>query len=292
VGILYPQNAKFGDNDAVKEKIEEEPEAIPEEGDGEEESSSRYTMYKDDAFDDDVNMAQQNKPSSMGFTFFINGNISSLKINVKYAKYSVADDKDIVVPCPYDDLYIPDCLSGYVAFDKENKTLKKLQPIKWNELNDLFEHNAIEDLELLNTIANLNKIFQSKRAYRRCPFNEDFVLNFENNIAMVDLQNTKGYITAVKHRITDSVYSITVMLVNSEKIGRGHIFQPQIRVKSTENESTPTNSIQFKSYSNLTIIIIIFLLLRHLMMRKNLLIYYIVKSSFMARDTVFPLIGI
>lgn len=236
VGILYPQNVKFGDNDAVKEEKDDKEQEETESGSEDtEESGKHYTMHKDDAFDDDVNMAQQNKPSSMGFTFFIKGNIDSIKINVAYAKYVVADDRDIVVPYPYDDLYIPDCLSGYVAFDKENKTLKKLQPIKWGELNDLFEHNAIEDPELLNTIANFNKVFQSKRAYRRCPFNENITLNFAGNRAQVELKNAKGYVTAVKHNVINRIYSVTIMLVNDEKIGRGHIFQPQIKVKSTEN---------------------------------------------------------
>lgn len=246
VGILYPQNVKFGDNDAVKEDNgEEELEKTNEENAVEDENESRYKMHKDDAFDDDVNMAQQNKPSSMGLTFFIGGDIASLKINVSYAKYLVAEDNDIIVPCPYDDLFIPDCLSAYVAFDKEKKTLKKLQPIKWNDLNDLFEHNAIEDAELLNTIANLNKVFQSKRAYRRRPFSEEITLNFSENKAEKALENAKGYVTAVKHQVINDVYSITIMMVNGETIGRGHIFQPQIKVCSAENDG-----MLFVNYNN------------------------------------------
>ena len=248
VGILYPQNVKFGDNDEVKkeEVTKEEAEAGAAEEKGDEEAKrEQYTMHKDDAFDDEINMAQQNKPSSIGLTFFIDGDRDDVKINVQYAKYVVADDKDIIVPCPYDDLYIPDCLSAYIAFDKENRTIRKLQPIRWNDLNDIFEHNAIEDLDLLNTIANLNKIFQSKHAYRRCPFSEDIVLSFEGKIAKVDLQNAKGYVTAVKHHVAESVYSITVMLVNAETIGKGHIFQPQIKIDSGKNDG-----LCFVNYNN------------------------------------------
>ena len=80
VGILYPQNVKFGDNDAVKEENAAEPDedVAPEETtEGEESTRDHHTMYKDDAFDDDVNMAQQNKPSSMGLTFFVEGDPES-----------------------------------------------------------------------------------------------------------------------------------------------------------------------------------------------------------------------
>ena len=242
VGILYPQNVKFGDNDAVKEGDAEEPDedtvedtAVEENADIEQNLHGQYTMFKDDAFDDDVNMAQQNKPSSMGLTFFVDGDKERLKIQVGYAKYVIADDKEIVVPVPFDDLYIPDCLSRYISFDKETKTIQKLQPIKWKELNDLFEHNAIEDADLLRVIANLNKIFQSKHSYRRHPFNELLELTFENNSAKAELVNTKGYVTAVKHRVADNIYSVTVMLVNSETIGMGHLFQPKIKIDSAEN---------------------------------------------------------
>ena len=250
VGILYPQNVKFGDNDAVKEENAAEPDedVAPEEtAEGEESTRDRHTMYKDDAFDDDVNMAQQNKPSSMGLTFFVEGDPESINIEVDYAKYVVADDKEIIIPVPFDELYIPDCLGSYISFDKETRTIRKLQPIKWNELNDLFEHNAIEDANLLNIIANLNKIFQSKHAYRRCPCNEPLELDFENNLAKANLTKVKGYVTAVKHRVADNIYSITVMLVNSEKIGNGHIFQPNIKIESAEN-----SGLHFAEYSRFT----------------------------------------
>ena len=247
VGILYPQNVKFGDNDNLKEELskEEADAEATEETVTDEEKHEQYTMHKDDAFDDDVNMAQQNKPSSIGLTFFVAGDIDNLKINVKYAKYKVADDKDIIIPYPYDDIYIPDCLSSYIAFDKESKTIKKLQSVRWAEINDIFEQNAIEDIDLLNILANLNKIFQSRHAYRRCPFGEDIVLAFDGNMAKAELDNAKGYVTAVKHHLIDNIYSITIMLVNAEKIGRGHLFQPQIKIESKEN-----GALRFVSYGN------------------------------------------
>ncbi len=236
VGILYPKEQKFGDNDAVSEDEnagEPEDDVVLEEEASEGENTRRSPMYKDDSFDDEVNLAQQNKPSSMGLTFFISKDIASVKISVDYAKYVIANDKEIEIPFPYDDLYIPDCLTPYISFNKDTKTIKKLQPIKAKELDDLIEANRLDDcIELKWVIVNLNQVFRSKKAYRRQPFSEEIVLNFEGNLAKMPLANAKGYITAVKHRAIGNVYSITVMMVNDEVIGRGHIFQPKITVDS------------------------------------------------------------
>ncbi|MDE6758428.1 MAG: helicase [Clostridia bacterium] len=248
VGILYPQNVKFGDNDSVNEESNEiEDEELIEEGSDNEEKREQFKMFKDDAFDDDVNMAQQNKPSSMGFTFFSANDINKLKINVQYARYVVADDNNIVVPYPYDDLYVPECLNNYIAFDKEKKVIKKLQSIKRVDLENIFERYSIEDPDLLKIITNLNGIFRSKRSYRRCPYSEDIMLDFSDNRADVNLKNTKGYVTAVKHIVTGSIYSITIMLVNADKDSKGHIFQPRISVNCVDN-----NGLRFVNYKNIT----------------------------------------
>lgn len=254
VGILYPQNIRFGDNDAVKEDSDStETEESVNETLAEEECISQYKMHKDDAFDDEVNMAQQNKPSSMGFTLFTNSNLEVLNINVQYAKYVIANDDDIVIPYPNGNLFIPDCLRPYIEFDKENKTITKLQPIKWNNLQDIFEHNAIEDPELLDIIANLNKIFKSKHSYRRCPFSESITLNFSGNKAYVALENVKGSITAVKHQVTDGVYSITIMFVNDERsFNSGHIFQPKINVSSSDNAEL--HFVNYNNFANISLL--------------------------------------
>lgn len=234
VGILYPKDHKFGDNESLSENkdLEDEDNVNEDDVSEEEKSTGRYTMHKDDSFDEEVNLAQQNKPSSMGLTFFISGDIKELEIKVSYAKYVVAEDKDIVVPYPYGDLFVPDCLAPYIYYDSEKKVIKKLQAIGWNDLNELFERNAIEDLDLLNTIANLNKILKSRKVYRRCPYAENIQLRFKENIAKELLQNAQGYITAVKHHVVNDVYSITIMMVNDASIGKGHIFQPKISVES------------------------------------------------------------
>lgn len=247
VGILYPQNQKFGHNEYANDSSEgpEEDEVIVDKKQDETDGEKTFAMYKDDSFDDEVNLAQQNKPSSMGLTFFVSGDLESLNVTVKYAIYKPAQNVDVVIPYPGDSLFIPECLSPYISFDEKTKTIKKLQSIKWGELNDIFEHNGIEDSDLLDLIANINRLFSSGKAYRRYPYEENICLTFDGTMARTELHDVKGYVTAVKHKVTDGVYSITIMLVNDEKIGSGHIYQPQIIVESKNlsgNSFVPYNN--------------------------------------------------
>ena len=260
VGILYPQNQKFGHNEYAgdSQQTSEDPD-MPDSDDAQDETDGRksFSVYKEDSFDDEVNLAQQNKPSSMGLSFFVSGDLSSFAVSVQYAKYAPVKDGDIVIPYPGDLLNIPDCLTPYISFDEKTKTIKKLQSIKWRELNDLFEQNAIEDAELLHLIGNLNGVFKAGKTYRRCPFDENICLQFDGNMAKTEVVNAKAYVTAVKHKISDGIYGITVMLVNNESIGTGYIFQPKIIIESAALEgkkfvpysSIPTGNISEEELS-------------------------------------------
>lgn len=239
VGILYPKDDKFGDNDEVSEAVsreDTEDENFDEESDAEKETeiiSSTGSMYKDDSCDEEVNLAQQNKPSSVGLTFFVSGDIKSMYVSVDYAIYNLAADNEIEVPYFGDTLNIPDCLSTYISFDEKSQTIKKLRSINYRDLSDLFEHNAIENPELFTATANLNKIFKTRKSYRRFPYKEKLKLDFDGNKSKCELKNTGGYVTAVKRKITEKIYGITVMLVNEDRDGKKkHIFQPVISIQS------------------------------------------------------------
>lgn len=247
VGILYPQNQKFGYNDyeSNTQPVDDDVNTADDETQDETEGKKTFSVFKEDSFDDEVNLAQQNKPSSMGLSFFIYGDMLTFEVLVMYAKYAPAKEGDIEIPYSGKELTIPTCLTPYISFNEKNKTIKKLQSIKWNDLNDLFEQNAIEDAELLHLIGNLNTVFKSGRAYRRSPYEEKVCLRFDGNMAKTELVNAKAYVTAVKHKVSDGVYGITIMLVNNETIGAGYIFQPKIIVKSEDlagNKFVPYNN--------------------------------------------------
>lgn len=106
-------------------------------------------------------------------------------------------------------------------------------------------------------IGNLNGVFKAGKTYRRCPFDENICLQFDGNMAKTEVANAKAYVTAVKHKISDGIYGITVMLVNNESIGTGYIFQPKIIIESAALEgkkfvpysSIPTGNISEEELS-------------------------------------------
>lgn len=247
VGILYTQQSRYSVSE-IEIKAGDSTEVDDDDVGSEEEYSDvgchASKMYKDDAFDEEVNLAQQNKPSSMGLTFFIDTDIEKLALSVDYAKYAAVKDEEVEIPFNAEELYIPDVLSQYIEYDKEKKVLRKKSSIKYRDLQDLFELNAIENPELFDVIRNLNQVFRKGRAYRRNPYSECITLTFDGTKAECSLEHTKGSVTAVKHNM--GVYtSITIMLVNDEKDKKyDYIYQPKITVKSDDN------SFHFVSYNH------------------------------------------
>lgn len=259
VGILYPQETKYdiSESDAEeKEEIAEEEIEVDETISDEvefplEKIQKKYYVNdsetEDNEYDDDINKAQQNKPSSMGLTFFLRGKVTEVIVRVDYAKYRLAKDDEIIIPCPIDSLYVPECLSPYIKFDSEKKTVQKLNSIKWKDLDDVFEHNAVEDPVLLDILRNLNQVYRNKKAHRREPHKEFIRLEFSNkNFAKANLEKTKGYLTAVKHIVKNDITGVTVMLVNADTIKQGHIFQPRLTL-----ESSSLSDCEFVSYNHL-----------------------------------------
>lgn len=248
VGILYTQQTRYTvseeDNEEKQETESQDNSDFPEDDDMCESSATSSTMYKDDAFNDEVNLAQQNKPSSMGMTFFIDNDIDTINIVIDYAKYNVAKDDDIIIPYDGEELKIPAVLDEYIEYDSVKKIIKKKSPISYKDLSELFELNAIEQPELFTLISNINQVFKKKRAYRRCPYNERAKLSFVNNKSEYKLENANATITAVKHN-SGKYPSITIMLVNNEKDKKfDYIYQPKITVCSSDN------NFNFVSYNH------------------------------------------
>lgn len=100
VGILYPQNQKFGYNDyeSNTQPVDDDVNTADDETQDETEGKKTFSVFKEDSFDDEVNLAQQNKPSSMGLSFFISGDILTFEVLVMYAKYAPAKEGDIEIP--------------------------------------------------------------------------------------------------------------------------------------------------------------------------------------------------
>lgn len=257
VGILFPQgNMVEQDNDETVIVGED----LPEEHSEAETSYEHETTEKrrdralqfdetaDENLDEEIGMATQYKPSSMGVTFLIKGNADSVHCKVSFATYRSSLVPDCVVPLdiPSPESYsVPPELSSIMAYDRSAGVFRLLRRTDARELHGVFEHDTIPENEY-NMLKNV--------AFRLCDFLngghvrephtvEDAVIRFgdsdySDNEDTSSLDGTKAKLVALRTKISDDVYSITIMLVNGNENPKAKaaecIFQSKIEV-STEN---------------------------------------------------------
>lgn len=126
IGILFPKNNKLNaDNDdssRVEESSEEHDEEPDEEENAEVESSEKaepVTPAEEENLDEEISLAAQNMPSSLGLTFLSSSDLNSLKCEVSFATYRKAKMTDCRIPFYPDspDKYsVPTQLASYVFF--------------------------------------------------------------------------------------------------------------------------------------------------------------------------------
>ncbi len=118
VGILFPQGNKIEhDNDETVSEDDDEPlpfeddvviEAVDPKGVPKERALT-HDETADENLDEEISMATQYKPSSMGITFFVKGNPDVVHCGVSFATYRHALIPDCVVP------FIPNNADTYIV---------------------------------------------------------------------------------------------------------------------------------------------------------------------------------
>ena len=138
LGILFPQGNEHGqDNDETLQKDEE---GIPEEevireyhdtANDPSQSQQQHTFEIDDTadenLDEEIGMATQYWPSSMGITFLVKGEATVVKGRLSFATYRGAGISDCAIPYTPDspELYrVPTELAHIMEFDKNAMVLK------------------------------------------------------------------------------------------------------------------------------------------------------------------------
>ena len=189
------------------------------------------------SFDDVIGLSSQNKPSSMGITFFIKGDVNSIKFDVSFATYRVAEISDCVVP--YDgenaDLVHVD---PYVIY--ENKLLKLRMSINRKVVKNIEETDKIFDRKLIDALYKLANQC-GKKSYVREPHSLTVDVSFDDgdyNDKNINLDDRNIKLTVIRRNFGSGVYAITAMLVNIEQgryNGKNSIFQPKILVSSHDN---------------------------------------------------------
>ena len=171
VGILFPQGNKMAqDNDEtviVNEDLpENHSESVPvadqEPTEKRRDRILQFDETADENLDEEIGMATQYKPASMGITFLVKGKADRIHCRVSFATYRKALVPDCVVPFEpenNDSYEVPPELSGIMAFDREKKAFRLLRSTNLKEIHDIFERDTLPENDapyLKNCIYRLN----------------------------------------------------------------------------------------------------------------------------------------
>lgn len=267
VGILFPQgNLVEQDNDetvVVDEDLPEgysEAEAEPEpETESTEKNRDRALQYDetaDENLDEEIGMATQYKPSSMGITFLVKGNADTVHCKVSFATYRSALIPDCIVPYEPENpetYAVPAELANIMAYDKGIRAFRLLRKTSLKELRDIFERDTIPENEFIllkNSAYRLND-FLNVGHVREPHVIDDVTVSFAgsdyaDNPEASSLDGTNAKLVALRTKVTDDVYSLTVMLVNglesSPAKAKDCFFQAKIEISSGNNEFTFSES--------------------------------------------------
>lgn len=261
IGILFPKNNKLNADNNDPSRIEESADAsddLIEESEESEnannEKAEPITPAEEENLDEEISLAAQNMPSSLGFTFLTSSDLQYLKCEVSFATYRKAQISDCRIPFYPENsekYIVPNQLSSYVFYDNEEKCLKLCIGINRKLVRDIYERELIDGDEYGIFSAMYKLCDQLKGGYVRVPHYAEVVVDFSSKDYVDDnkhIDETSAKITALKRKINDNLYSVTVMLVNDEEEksnGTRCLFQPMIKIKSEEN------CFKFCEYSSL-----------------------------------------
>lgn len=265
VGILFPQDNRHESDNNDSARLKEDSSIAdsdvdeadgPIEKEAAEEKKSRYgeNIAEDtdvSTLDEEIGLSTQNLPSSMGFTFFLEGKVDRLIFNVRFGTYRRAKLGDCCIPfIPESENYVvPLQFQPYVEFSQGEGLLRLKSQLTPKDIYRIYELDQIEDAYLKDCLFRLcNQI--GRRGHVREPHSIEVTISFgeKNYVDLTELDGRNLKLTALRKRSSENRHSITVMLVNTEKgkyDGTNSIFQPEIVINSEEN-----SGIIFSEYSN------------------------------------------
>ena len=225
IGILFPKNNKLNADNNDPSRVEESSEPSEdlsdeeeETADDEKEKTDPVTPAEEENLDEEISLAAQNMPSSLGFTFLASSNPQVLKCEVAFATYRKAKMSDCRIPFYPDSpekYSVPTQLSSYVVYDSEEKCLKLCSSLNRKTVHDLYERDFLDGEEYGIFPAMYKLCDQLKGGYVRVPHNVEAVVDFSSGDYVDDnkhLDETSAKITALKRKINEHLYSVTIML--------------------------------------------------------------------------------
>lgn len=261
VGVLYPRGNTMNiasddtldpdDTPEVIDEIEVLDESIDDESVKAHDSKKGLDDAETTSFDDVVGLSAQNKPSSMGITFFAKGNLNSIKFNIRFATYKASALSDCVVSYNDNNGQV-NLVDTYVTYEESKLKLKS--SINRKIVRRLIEEDKINDEALKDALYKLANQCSDK-SYVRDPHNIPVEVDFTDgdyNEKNDELDGTKLKLVVMRRPFKENKYAITAMLVNTDEgkyNGKNSIFQPEIYI-STEDNSFCIERYDDALYSN------------------------------------------
>lgn len=267
IGILFPQKQCLtkDNDDATDEEVITENETVVVDDDSEQvkkNSAEVASDSEDDSLDEQIGLAMQNLPSSMGYSFFAKGSCDVLTFNLTFATYNNSRMEDCAFPVPVDlpDSYIvPTEAAGYVKYDAQYKCLRMVSSYKNKDIKALYERDVLPEDEQEWIINGMYRLYdQFYGGYVRQPHASKITLDFDGkNYCDTDyeIDEIPVKLTALRRIIKDDVYSVTVMLVNP-RISETNttnpkecLFQAKLRIISEENQFVFADTSAYSQYA-------------------------------------------
>jgi len=263
IGILFPQNNVINSENTESLRVEEAADtadgddtdynrvdgddALGEamENNGHVRNENQADSSASENLDDEIALASQNLPSSIGITFVVKGNTNMICGKVSFATYRRAKVPDCGIlyrPADPETYAVPAVLSHIMEYRKDSSIIGLRTQVKKKEIAGILEGDTLPEDEY-PTLKNIayRLCDQLNSGYVREPHEAEFNLVFTQNDYIDDNRNIGGRdakITALRRKIGDDIWSITVMLVNDHEgkpNGINCLLQPRLVFSSSNN---------------------------------------------------------
>ena len=156
MGVLFPQENKVNSENNESQRLEETSSDLEEEdidvvlGEQPAESATSRSVAdindaEEDNLDEEIGLAAQNLPSSMGITFFISEDSNIIKCDVSFATYrkiKVPDCRFPYTPKNPATYQVSDPLQQYIRFDKEDSCLKLNCSVQKKDIHNIYQADS------------------------------------------------------------------------------------------------------------------------------------------------------
>ena len=269
IGILFPQKQRLvrENDDATDEEVVTENEAVTVEDDSRQprvkgtDLADMGADSEEESLDEQIGLAMQNLPSSMGYSFFAKGNCDKLVFQLSFATYDNSRLEDCAYPVPEElpeDYVLPAAASSYVKYDARYKCLRLVSSYKQKDIKELYERDVLPEDQQAWIINGMYRLYdQFHSGYVRQPHSAEIALGFEDKNYCDTDAVVEGHpikLTALRRAITEDVFSVTVMLVNprenktSVTNPKECLFQPKLRLRSKDNGFVFADTSAYSQY--------------------------------------------